>query len=72
MPWGAAAVAVGTIASGYMQGQAAKSAAQTQADAAARADAGAAHAQPPGVCVPTAAALWRPAAAHEAAAAAAV
>jgi hypothetical protein len=37
MPWGAAAVAVGTIASGYMQGQAAKSAAQTQANAAARA-----------------------------------
>ena len=35
--WAAAAVAVGTVASGYMQSQAIKSAAQTQADAAARA-----------------------------------
>lgn len=33
----AGAIVVGSIASGYMQGQAAKSAAQTQADAAARA-----------------------------------
>jgi len=34
MPWGAAAVAVGTVAAGYMSSQASKSAAQTQADAA--------------------------------------
>jgi hypothetical protein len=33
----ATAIAVGTVASGYMQGQAAKSAARTQADATARA-----------------------------------
>jgi hypothetical protein len=39
MPWGAAAVAVGTVASGYMQSQATKGAAQTQADAQARAQA---------------------------------
>jgi len=35
--WVAGAVVVGSVASGYMQAQAAKSAAQTQADAAARA-----------------------------------
>jgi hypothetical protein len=35
--WVAGAVVVGSVASGYLQGQAAKSAAQTQADAAARA-----------------------------------
>jgi hypothetical protein len=35
--WVAGAVVVGSVASGYMQSQAAKSAAQTQADAAARA-----------------------------------
>lgn len=35
--WVAGAVVVGSVASGYMQGQAAKSAAQKQADAAARA-----------------------------------
>ncbi len=35
--WVAGAVVVGSVANGYMQGQAAKSAAQTQADAAARA-----------------------------------
>lgn len=35
--WVAGAVVVGTVASGYMQSQAMKSAAQTQADAAARA-----------------------------------
>ena len=37
MPWGAAAVAVGTVASGYLQGQANKSAAKTQAESAGRA-----------------------------------
>jgi len=35
--WVAGAVVVGTVANGYLQGQAAKSAAQQQADAAARA-----------------------------------
>jgi len=35
--WVAGAVVVGTVANGYIQGQAAKSAAQQQADAAARA-----------------------------------
>jgi hypothetical protein len=35
--WVAGAVVVGSVAGGYLQGQAAKSAAQTQADAAARA-----------------------------------
>jgi hypothetical protein len=33
MPWGAAAAVVGTVAGGYLQGQAAKSAASTSADA---------------------------------------
>jgi len=37
MTWGMTAVAAATVVGGYMQGQAVKSAAQTQADAAARA-----------------------------------
>ena len=37
MTWGMTAVAAATVVGGYMQGQAAKSAAQKQADAAARA-----------------------------------